>query len=157
MLSIKSYILSVVVVSVISGVISAFISKKGTGTALMKMMVGLFVLITVISPWTKIRFENISDAITINKQDANGIIADGSRYSEEMIKTGITSRAEAYILDKAESLGLDISVTVFLSGSPPYSPESVEIAGYASPYNKKRIQTVIADDLGICEECQIWI
>ena len=156
MFSIKSYIFSLLSVSIISGIIAAFADKKGTSTALIKMILGLFVIITAISPWTKFRFEDISGNINITKHDAHNIISDGLNYSEESMQKGITNRTEAYILDKAKSIGLDLSVKVYLADSAPYAPESVEISGYASPYNKKRIQSIIANDLGIPEECQIW-
>lgn len=157
MFSIKSYIISLLIVSVISGIFAAFSDKKGNSSPLIKMILGLFVLITAISPWSKVRFDHISNAIGDTKHDTKSAVYDGLKYSEESIRSGISTRTEAYILDKAESLGLDLKVRVYLADASPYAPESVEISGDASAYNKIRIQKIIADDIGILEECQIWI
>ena len=123
---------------------------------MIKMILGLFILITAISPWSEFRLSDITEAVDITKYDAQSFASDGSNYSEELIRNGITDRTEAYILDKAESLGVELNVRVVLADASPYAPESVELSGYASPYNKMRIQRIIEDDLGIREECQIW-
>ena len=156
MFSVKSYIISLFVVSIISGIFTSFTDLKGKHAPLIKMILGLFILITVVSPWTKFRLTDVTEGIHITKNDARSYSYAGSNYSEELIRNGITERIEAYILDKADSLGLDINVRVDLADESPYTPESVELSGYVSPYNKARIQRIIENDLGICEECQKW-
>ena len=68
----------------------------------------------------------------------------------------IKEKTEAYILEKAESLGLDISVEINFGEADSMVPTEVRISGPVSPYAKDQLSKTISTDLGIPEERQIW-
>jgi hypothetical protein len=69
----------------------------------------------------------------------------------------IKSKTEAYILNEARKMELDITVEVELSDADPPAPCRVFIKGTASPYKKTVLGRYISDNLGIPQENQQWI
>ena len=64
---------------------------------------------------------------------------------------------EANDKDFAEAMtlsGSKVEVTVDTSQTPV--PNAVRVSGQISPYGKKQLQQMIANDLGIALEAQIW-
>jgi hypothetical protein len=70
--------------------------------------------------------------------------------------TIIKENLEAYILDKASALQLDVDVDIVLTEDLPPAPDSVTIIGNASPYNKQVFQAFLVEEIGIPKEQQIW-
>jgi hypothetical protein len=58
-------------------------------------------------------------------------------------------------LDKAESLGAELTVEVMLDDSQIPIPTKVRIRGNISPYNREKLSSIIERDLGIPTEAQI--
>ena len=153
---IRQYLLSIVAAAIIAGLCVALTNKKSTSGILVKMIAGLFLTTTVIAPWTHMRFNDLNAYFTDIETAADSIIADSKHMAQTEVAAIIKERTEAYILDKAISLKLDIAVAVTLTDDAPPIPNSVEIKGNASPYVKQQLKKIIRDDLGIPEEQQIW-
>ena len=112
--------------------------------------------ITILSPVVNISFSHITDYL-------NGLSAEGNFYSnsgktlaEESMATIIKEQSEAYILDKANRMDLDIAVEVALDESNNSIPCAVTITGNISPYAKEVIGSYIEENLGISKEQQMW-
>ena len=152
----RSYILSVVAAAVLCTVVNALIGKKSTNSAVVKMLTGLFMAVTVLSPWVDL---NVLDfqLVTGNISDvADAAIAQGEEMAQDALEAIIKQDTEAYILDKAASMALNIEVEVMLGSTNPPLPEKVYLKGSVSPYAKSILCQCIATDLGIPEENQIW-
>lgn len=152
---IRQYLLSVIAAAAICGCITALFGNKGTFGTIIKLLTGLFLAITMISPWTRIKIADYTlflDDITASAKSAS---QQGERMAEAETQSIIKAQAEAYILDKATSLGLDISVEVSLDETSMV-PCAITINGPAGPYAKSRLQQYIVKDLGILEENQKW-
>ena len=67
----------------------------------------------------------------------------------------ISEQTEAYILDKAADLHANLHVEVTVGEDN--LPTAVTLSGEASPYARRQIQAIIANDLGISKENQKWI
>lgn len=154
--SIKEYILSISAAAIICSIITNIVGKKGTNTAVIKLLCGLFVSITIISPWVKLHFSNLTAYMDDMRADSSNAVADGTRLASESTAVIIKERVSAYILDKATSIDLRVKVDVALSTDDPPLPNRITITGSASPYKKKVLQNFIVDNLGIPEENQIW-
>lgn len=154
--NIRQYLLSIVAAAVIAALAVSLVDKKSTHAAIIKLLASVFLSITVISPWTKIQFDDLSSYFDSLELSAGSIAEEGSNMASKETAAIISSRMEAYILDKASSLGFHPEVTVVLTESPPYTPCSVTLRGTASPYAKNRLQQIILNDLGIPEEEQSW-
>lgn len=154
---ISQYLLSVIAAAIISGIAVNIFGKKGLYASAVKLIAGLFLVVTVMSPWTKLQFEDISSYFLDMQTDADLIVEEGEEIAVEAAVAIIKEEVEAYILDKACSLDVDIEVNVTFDTSDPLLPNAITIKGTASPYVKRQLQQMISDDLGIPKENQAWI
>ena len=153
---IRQYITSVITAAMLCAVVSAILGKKGTVGALIKLICGVFLALTIIRPVANVEIENIlSFSVPYEAEAAEAVMA-GERMTEDSIGAIIKTQTEAYILDKADALGIKVSVEVTVGAGQPPVPTAVVIRGDVSPYAKGRLKTMIEEDLGITKENQVW-
>lgn len=153
---IRQYFLGLIAAALVTAIVSSILSKKGVYAAVVKLVCGVFMMLAVVSPWSKIRLENIIGTAE-GFSDAGMIMADRAKQeARESMASVIKQRTEAYILDKAGSMGVQLSVEVRLDDSDIPVPVGVSISGSISPYNQNRLKEIISKDLGIKAEEQIW-
>ena len=152
---IREYLLSLTVAAMCCAVVRRLLQKKGMPAAMGKLLTGLFMTFTVLSPLTDFSigpFEDISEEF---KYQAGQAVREGEAYANSGLRKGIKERTEAYILDKARSLEADIQVEVILSNESYPVPKQVQIKGDVSPYARTQLKRLL-ETLGIMEENQIW-
>lgn len=154
--SVRGYLLSITAAAFICSIINALTPKDCAQRGIVRMMCGLFLAITAISPFTSIKINQFHNFWSDMRQESDQIVMQGESMANNAYCDIIKDRSEAYILDKASVMGLNIEVEVTLSDTVPSSPYSVEIAGAISPYSKRKLQEMIANDLAIPEERQKW-
>ena len=154
---IRQYLLSIVAAAIVSALAINMIGKKGIYTTVVKLLAGLFLSITIISPWTKLQLQDLSSYFSDLELDAEDIVSEGEDMAVSATASIIKEQVTAYILDKASSLGLNLEVEVTMTESSPPVPSAVALKGTASPYAKQHLQQIITDELGIPEENQSWI
>jgi hypothetical protein len=99
-------------------------------------------------------FQDLMDHAQI---DASVFVQEGQyAYQSEMNKL-IIDQTQAYIMDKAVSLGMSICVEVVLADQTTPSIDSIKIVGNASPYAKQRMLQIIQEDVGITQEQVVWL
>lgn len=152
--SVKSYLLSVICGAIACALVSGLADKKGTIGALMKLITGVFLVFTVISPIASLEIEELSLFTADLQEEAAAAAALGQEISEESLAAYIKEEAEAYILDKATSLNAALTAEVTLGED--LQPESVILSGEISAYAKFRLETILEEDLGISKENQLW-
>ena len=86
--------------------------------------------------------------------DAWDAVQQGEDYVALQRRKGICERLEAYILDKAEALGANVRARFTLDRED--LPWTVTVTGSCTPAQKEALARVLAEDLGIPEERQIW-
>lgn len=155
--SIRQYLLTITAAAIFCGVIIAIIGKKGANAAILKLLTGLFMAVTVVSPWTKFDFSNLQNFTDSISADAQSVVGQGEELAQNQMGQIITQQTQAYILDKAVALGLDLVVQVELNGDNPPVPSAVTITGAASPYARSVLCQYIESNLAIPEENQLWI
>lgn len=154
--NLRQYLLTVICVSAVCAIVVGLIGKNGSQAAIMKLISGIFITITVISPWLSIQFHDISYYFDSLYSETQTIVDSGMEYSDNETTKIIKERVEEYIHNKASSLGSALDIEVILSESEPYKPISITLTGGVSPYNKRQLQQIISDDLGIPEVDQEW-
>ena len=154
---IRQYLLSVVTVSILSAIAIRIIGKNGAFVSIVKLLAGIFVVITVIAPWSKLKFNDLSSYFSDLELQASDAAQLGESLAVDAKASIIRTQIEAYILDKASELELNVEVEVIITETVVPQPESVTIKGAASPFGKQRLGQIIADDLGIPREKQLWI
>lgn len=150
--AIKSYLLSVTAAALICCIVSS-LAGKGSSAKILKLLCGIFLTAAVIKPAVDIRLGDIyafTDSLTVSSDLA---VSQGEKFAAEEMKRIIKQKTEAYILDKAKSLGAEISVEVALND---YVPATVTIVGEVSPFVRSSLSTSIAQELDIPPEEQIW-
>ena len=153
---VKGYLLGVFAAALICAVVTHLVSDKGTIGGAVKLITGLFLAFTVIRPVGDISLSELS-SWTSDFSDSAGLAASaGEDRTREAIAAGIKTKTQAYILDKAMALDLQIQVEVVLSEEDIPIPEAVRLSGNASPYARAKLQQIIEEDLGIDKEHQIW-
>lgn len=151
----SGYVLSILSAAIIVAIVSSFFDGKSGISGVIKLVSGLFLTFVIISPLTKVDFSRVN--VYLEEFILEGVEAAsvGENLAREAEADIITSRVQAYILDKANSFGAELDVEVVLNQSN--IPESLKLIGNISPYAKTQMARIIADDLGISKEKQIWI
>lgn len=153
---IDSYILSIAAAAIICAIAVKLTEGQGPQGAIIKLIAGLLLTFTVIRPLANLEFSKWSD-ITLEITDrAQTAVGEGEDMTKQALASGIISRTEAYILDKAEALGLSLEVEVTVSEDDIPVPIAVRLTGNASPFAKSRLASMIQQDLGISREDQTW-
>ena len=154
---IRQYLLSILSAGLVCSVIMGMTEGKGTTATLAKLMAGLFLTLTVLHPISEIRFGDISDLTGPYTNAAHEAAERGSLLAQETMAQSIKTKTEAYILDKAKALNTLLEVEVTLTGDDVPCPKTVRLVGNISPYAKAQLQKIIAEDIGIAKENQLWI
>lgn len=154
---VRNYIISVVTASAICSFSVCITGKMGTIGKIVKLISGIFLLLTLLSPIYQFPVINVTQYISDVNSDANLIVAQGQEILNAECTRIITERTEAYVLSKAEEMGVVLEVSITVSDVAPYEPMAITVAGNVSPFIKKKMQHIIVNDLGIQEENQMWI
>lgn len=156
MSKIGQYLFSVVAVAMIISVSGSLVDRKGGIGSIIRFISGLTLVTVIISPWVDVRLSDFSSHLAATQANASIIVQDGQNAARSEISSYIKTQIQAYILDKATFLGLDLAVDVNLTEDSPPTICSITIAGDASPYAKQRLKQIIEEDLSVAEECLIW-
>ena len=105
---IREYILSVTAASMISGILTVLLDKKGTAGAMGKMFCGVFLAITLIRPLGELSFDSVTDWLTEYERQGNQYAVEGEALKNDSVREIIKSRCEAYIQD----VGADMKLTL---------------------------------------------
>lgn len=153
---IREYLIRLTAAAILSGIVTGVLGKKGALGATVKLLAGIFMILTIVSPWTQLKINDFTDYFNNVSLEADAITADGENVARDTLMDIIKSKTEAYILDKADSFGAELTVEVSVEGSDLPVPCAVRISGSVSPYGKKQLEQIISKELGIALEDQIW-
>ena len=151
---VSRYLLSISAAAIICGIAKATVDEKSAGGAMIRLIAGLIMTFTVISPVVEIDFGDIPALSSGISYDAEVVSEAGKEMALQEINSIISDELEAYILDKAASVGANIRVELRLDG---YVPAAVTIHGTVLPAAKQRLQKIFETELGIAKENQQWI
>ena len=151
--AVKDYLLSVTAAALICGIVSCLAGKSGNISKLLKLLCGLFLTAAVISPAVNMKIDDLSTFTDRLAVDADLAVARGEEVASNEMEKIIKEKTEAYILDKAKSLGTDLEIEITLADMVP---AGVTLTGDISPYARASLSASIAQDFGIPPEEQIW-
>ena len=153
--ALRSYILSVSAAAIFCGMVTALAGKSGTASSVLKLMTGVVMAVVIIRPITEVSAVNLGRYLDVLNADAAAAVEAGTAYAKSETSLRIKQQLEAYILDKAGDLSLDISADVALD-EQAMVPAAVVIRGEASPYARSVLETLLREELGIPEEGITW-
>ena len=150
----RQYVLSLTAAALLGGILLSCV-PEGSGRNILRLVCGILLTVTALKPLGQLRLPNL-DALSLEyRQQADAAAAMGQEMARQEAQEGIRKALEAYILDKAAELGMEITPEVFLDETG--IPVSVRLEGYVTSGTRQKIQTIITNDLGIPGEAQEWI
>ena len=87
-------------------------------------------------------------------QEAEAAAAVGEEAASNNMAQVIKANTEAYILDKAAAMEVELNVEIILDG---LIPDKAVLCGAVSPYARSTLSQWITQQLGIPGEAQSWI
>ena len=151
-----AYILSVTAAALIATIATRLLRDHGLSAQIGNVWVGLFLLLSLLRPLTDLKIPDLSDWHSDQQQSAAQAVAKGEAVSKAALAQRIKSQTEAYILNKAASLQVQLQVEVILSDDTLPVPAAVKLSGTISPYAKGQLQQILWQELGISKENQQW-
>ena len=152
--SIREYLLSVTAAAIVCCIARNLTAKSGSISAIVKMLTGLMMTIVILTPAVHLSFDTLTLYTNQLTADAQNASYAGQVAAENEMKQLISTQTEAYILKRAQQLGVQLEIEVFLED---LIPASVRITGAAAPYTKLQLTRYISENLGIPSEAQHWI
>lgn len=154
--SIKDWMLGIVSAALICAAATSLIKSGDASGKMAKMLLGLFMALAVFQPMVDIRFDDIWQIGDEVWQQGQSSADTGKNAASHAWAEGIKASAEAYILDKAKNFDAQLTVNVTVDASSPPRLNGVQLSGQVSPYARKLLGDIIANELGIAEEDQQW-
>lgn len=151
------YLLSVVTAALLCGIATSLLGNKGALGAAVKLLAGIYMTLSIVAPWGQLRLGELADRKDQILSEGDRLTLSGQNAAREAMAESIIASTRAYILDKAETLGVELTVEVMLDDSQIPVPAGVRIRGNISPYNREKLSSIIERDLGIPTEAQIWM
>ena len=149
---VSQHLLSILAGALLVSISNTLVKNKGALSSILKLITGVTLTMLIVSPWTGITIDTVGYSLS----ETAIVVENGKKVAQNEISIYIKEQTEAYILDKAFDLGLDISVDVTLTEEMPPEIASVSVKGFASPFAQKQIMILIREDLGVAEECLVW-
>lgn len=149
----RSWLTAIVVTSILVTVAQSLI-PEGTLRRIASITSGLILLLVLLQPVTKLEIGSLHldyDQYEEKIEEQQSVLQN--QRDQELEKL-IAERTEAYILDKAKSLGISCTVTVTTevddSGTPrPYRAE-------LSCKPSEQLARYLSEEIGIPKERQVW-
>ena len=124
-----------------------------------ELVCGIVMVTALLSVLTSPDMRSYSEYLTRYRNEAEALCRSGEEYSENLERTVIEEKTEAYILDKAESIGAelsDVSVLAEWSSDRCWYPSSAQLRGSVSEDKRQILSRWMEAELGITEEMQTW-
>ena len=148
----KAYLLGIVATAFLVSLLNA-LGGTGPGQGARKLVSGFLLTLAVFYPIgdLELKLPELGEF----RADAAAAVDEGVAQAGAHRLARITEGYGAYILTKAEALGLqpDVEVTVGEDGFP----ETVTIRAAASPGERQELTGILVRELGIEEEAVAWI
>ena len=141
--AVRGYLLRITA-GAFAGAILLAALPKGTPRRVAAMLCVLLMLLLALTPLAELDYDSLAEAISrleLEKEEARTGI---EIQNQELVASIISGRVQTYILDKASSLGMQISVELEMEtrAATPY-PSGVTIRGAATPTQKQQLQTYL--------------
>lgn len=148
------YMLMVISAAIVAGIILR-LSGQGTMGTIVKLLCGLFMALTMISPILELELPDVEGWFANYGAQGHAAADAGAEMAQDSVHAIIKDRVRAYILDKAAlyDASLDVQVTLDDAGVP----SGVTVRGMISPGAKAALIKIIETDLNIGKEDQRWI
>ena len=151
--ALREWLTSVVVVSVLLAVVQTLI-PEGTIRKIGAFTGGLILLVTLLQPLLGVEFEDLELRLEQSRETVEQRQQELEQAGERELAELIERQTAAYIWDKADALGLDLSAEVRVERGPEGIPLPVS-ATLTGTYSEA-LSAYLERELGIPRERQVW-
>lgn len=153
----KTWIFGMFAASFLTALATA-LAPKGPARRAASFAGGLLIILAALSPVAKVTAQDIASAISKYRFKAEAIRTGIDIGSTDIMEAIIQEQTEAYILDKAQELGLELEVTVSTTRAEdgwPY-PSSVELSGSFTESGREKLSKIMETELALGPDSQEW-
>lgn len=154
---IREYVIHLTASALVCAVVIRLTRRNGAVGAVVKLLCGVFLAYSIVKPVHQLKLPGLDDLTAALRQDAQQAVHWGEDLSLDAWTESISQGTEAYILEKAKAVNVDLVVEVELSEDEIPIPAAVSLTGKVAPYAKSVLSDMIAQDLNIPKEKQTWI
>ena len=151
--ALREWLTSVVVVSVLLAVVQTLI-PEGTVRKIGAFTGGLILLVMLLQPLLGVDFEDWELRLDHSREAVEQRQQELEQAGEREVAELIERQTAAYIWDKADALGLDLSAEVRVERGPEGIPLPVS-ATLTGTYSEA-LSVYLERELGIPRERQVW-
>ncbi len=147
----REWILGITCAALLAALLAAFLPKRGGVRQAGHLAAGLLLMLAAVQPLSGLDFESLAATLAELRVSQSGRSEELATQSDEILKQIIESETEAYILDKANGLGIQCQVEVTYAADEdgsPY-PVRVRVAGNLSEDQKEQLSQVLESELGL--------
>ena len=152
---IRGYFLAIVAACMLA-VLACALLKNSKMQRITKFIAGILILLTVATPLLRIDTAALAEKISELGRGSRFDTQEISKDYQTMLRALVKKNTQTYIEDKAQELGGIIQAEVTLGSGEYPAPEHVVLTGTMTPEQAKRLESYIADSLGIPPEQQEW-
>ena len=150
----RSWILGLAGTAVICAV-ARLLTPQGRVKRIVELLCGVAMTVALLSPLLEPDLRDYGLHLSEYRAGAAALTADGETLRQSLDRSIIEEKLEAYILDKAQSLGADVTaaeVTMQWSTEGYWYPARALLQG---PFHD-RLSRLLEAELGIPESAQTW-
>ena len=157
MIDLKAYLFRLTAVSVLCAVVCRLSPKKGAGR-ITRLSAGLLILISAFAPLMQVDLMESVRNLAENGAGDPLAATEIEIAAQSLYASYIKDFAESYILDKAQELGLTLTVDVECRREETYPvPWACTIRGNISAERQEYFSSWMETELGIPRERQEWL
>ena len=152
----KSYLLSVTAASFVLEIVAALL--PGMQSKKPGLLIGtLIMILVVLSPLVRLSPEQIARSIAELRLETEELRTGIELETKELQGSIIKEQTEAYVLDKAKAMEVDITIEITLRENQgvPY-PYCICLTGSVTEKQQQILGQIIETDLGIPLQRQTW-
>ena len=150
MSGISGYLMRLICAAIVCALVGAV---TGNSQGIRRLIAGIFLMLTVLSPVGDLELPEFDpDSI---RADAQAAVRSGTAQADEMRAEIISDAYEAYIWNKADSMGLELEIRLDLDDEGML--RSVVLTGAASPLERQRLTEALVQELGVGKGEVTWI
>lgn len=152
----KAYLLRLTAAALLAAVVRRAAPSGGPGTAA-RLGAGLLVLMTAVGPLGEVSLMDAARSVAVWSYGDALTTQTVDRAANSLMDGLISETAEAYILDKARGMGVEMTAQVTTALQEGYPvPWGVSCQGDYSEMEKQELSRLISTELGIPENRQEW-
>ena len=154
--ALAEYVQKLCCAALICGILLGITGTDGPGSALQRMVCGMFLVILAVAPLRNLDAADLNQDFEFFSEAAEAAAMEGRRQAEAETDRVISEACRAYILDKAAAWKIPVEAEVEVDPAS-HLPVRAVLTGRASKEQKMRLGEEIFRSLGIERSCQQWI